>query len=129
MMDEVRAPTGIPLDADVAAVQAHIGRFNEDEGLRPVTARVVVAAPVAHPVDVAIEALEPDTPELRNAIAASLAQMLLEEAEPGGSIFLSQWSGAIGFTPGVRRFVLVSPAAQVDVGRGEIAALAGVSYS
>jgi uncharacterized phage protein gp47/JayE len=127
MMDEVRANgpagNGIPLEADAALVWAHI------DTVRPVTARVLVFAPVPYPVDVAIAALEPDTPELRDMIAAGLAQMLLQEAEPGGSIFISQWSSAIAFTPSVRRFVLVSPAAQVDVQPGEIVALGGVSYS
>jgi uncharacterized phage protein gp47/JayE len=61
-------------------------------------------------------------------IAEGLLQMLLQEGEPGGSIFLSQWSAAIAFTPGVRRFVLASPAAQVDVEAGEIVALGEVAY-
>ena len=127
MMDEVRANgpdgNGIPLEADAALVWAHI------DAVRPVTARVLVFPPVPYPVDVAIAALEPDTPEIRDMIAAGLAQMLLQEAEPGGSIFISQWSSAIAFTPSVRRFVLVSPAAQVDVQPGEIVALGTVSYT
>jgi uncharacterized phage protein gp47/JayE len=123
MMDEVRAPVGIPLDGDVQLVATHI-----DE-VRPVTAVVYVTAPVAYPVDIEITALDPDTPEIRAAIAEGLEQMLLQEAEPGGSIYLSQWHGAIAFTPGVRRFVLNAPEQQVDVGPGEIVTLGEIDYA
>jgi uncharacterized phage protein gp47/JayE len=126
MMDEVRANNpagaGIPTEADVVLVAAHI------DPVRPVTARILVYPPIAYPVDVTIAGLEPDTPEIRDMIAEGLAQMLLQETEPGGSIYLSQWSAAIAFTPGVRRFVLVAPAAQVDVEVGEIVALGEVHY-
>lgn len=126
MMDEVRADNpdgaGIPTTADAALVWAHIDK------LRPVTARVLVFAPVAVPVDVTIAALDPDTPEIRDMIALGLAQMLLQEAEPGGAIYRDQWSAAISFTPGVRRFVLVSPTDRIDVAVGEIIALGEVHY-
>ena len=100
MMDDVRAPTGIPTQADVDIVAAYI------DPRRPVTADVTVVAPVAHPVAVAISQLQPDTPEIRDAIFASLTQMLLDEASPGTPIYLSQWSTAIGITAGVERFVM-----------------------
>jgi uncharacterized phage protein gp47/JayE len=126
MMDDVRANNpagaGIPTEADVVLVAAHI------DPVRPVTARILVYPPIAYPVDVTIAGIEPDTPEIRDMIAEGLAQMLLQETEPGGSIYLSQWSAAIAFTPGVRRFVLVAPAAQVDVEVGEIVALGEVHY-
>jgi len=122
MMDEVRAPPGIPTPADVALVAAHI------DPVRPVTARVLVFAPVEIPVDVIIAELDPDTPEIRSLIYDGLYHMLLEEAEPGGSIFRDQWSAAISFTPGVRRFVLVSPADRIDVQIGEIVGLGEVTY-
>ena len=80
MMDDVRAPTGIPLPADVAIVAAYI------DPRRPVTADVTVVAPIAHPVAVAISQLQPDTPEIRDAIFASLTQMLLDEASPGSGL-------------------------------------------
>jgi uncharacterized phage protein gp47/JayE len=123
MMDQVRAPTGIPLPADVQRVAEHI------DPVRPVTAKVQIFAPVPYPVHVAIRDLQPDTPVIRNAIAANLMQMLLEEGEPGGAIYLSQWSTAIGMTPQVRHFILEQPAVQVAPGVGEIALLDGVSYS
>ena len=123
MMDDVRAPTGIPLPADVAIVAAYI------DPRRPVTADVHVVAPIALPIPVAISQLQPDTPEIRDAIFASLTQMLLDEAEPGQPIYLSQWSTAIGITAGVERFVMDEPSVQTNPAPGEIVMLAGVSYS
>jgi uncharacterized phage protein gp47/JayE len=122
MMDDVRAPTGIPLPADVEIVADYI------DLRRPVTAEVYVVAPVPLPVDVTITALEPDTPEIRDGIFANLTQMLLNEAEPGQPIYLSQWSTAIGITAGVERFVLTAPTTQSDAPPGEIILLGTVSY-
>lgn len=123
MMDDVRAPTGIPLPADVANVAAYI------DPRRPVTADVNVVAPVALPIQVAISQLQPDTPEIRDAIFASLTQMLLDEASPGQPIYLSQWSTAIGITAGVERFVMTAPSVQTNPAPGEIVMLAGITYS
>jgi len=124
MMDDVRADSdGIPTPADVQIVQDYI------DVRRPVTAQVFVAAPIPLPVSVVISALEPDTPAIREDIEANLQQMLLEEAEPGVPIYLSQWSTAIGMTAGVDRFVMDQPAAQTTPAVGEIVVLGGVSYA
>jgi uncharacterized phage protein gp47/JayE len=125
MMDEVRAPTGIPEPADVIRVFDYI----DSPERRPVTAHVTVVAPVPHPVQVAIRELQPDTPAIRDAIQEHLKEMLLNAAEPGKPIYLSQWSTAIGITSGVRHFIMDEPAVQTTPGPGEIAMLAGVSYS
>jgi uncharacterized phage protein gp47/JayE len=123
MMDEVRAPTGIPEAADVERVAQHI------DPVRPVTAAVTVVAPVPYPVHVAIRELAPDTPAIRDAILDHLKEMLLDAAEPGKPIYLSQWSTAIGMTSGVRHFIMDEPASQTTPGPGEIAMLDRVSYS
>jgi uncharacterized phage protein gp47/JayE len=123
MMDDVRAPTGIPTQADVDIVAAYI------DPRRPVTADVHVVAPIPLVTDVAISQLQPDTPEIRDAIFDSLTQMLLNEASPGQPIYLSQWSTAIGITAGVERFVMDQPAVQTNPAPGEIVILGTVSYS
>jgi uncharacterized phage protein gp47/JayE len=124
MMDDVRADRGgIPEEADVQLVAEYI------DPLRPVTADVFVVAPIPFPVQVVIRDLEPDTPAIRQAIQANLAQMLLDEAEPGESIYLSQWSTAIGIASGVRHFVLDEPAEQTNPGLGEIATLESVTFT
>jgi len=123
MMDGVRPPDGIPTPADVQRVWEHI------EPLRPVTAKVSVAAPVPYPVPVHIRGLQPDTPAIRTAIETSLRQMILNEAEPGGTLYLSQWMTAIGQTPEVRSFNLDAPTANTVVSVGQIVTLGAISYS
>lgn len=123
MMDDVRPPDGIPTPADVQRVWEHI------EPLRPVTAKVTVAAPVALPINVRINGLIPDTPAIRAEIETSLRHMLLEEAEPGRTIYLSQWMTAIGTVPGVRAFNLDNPNTNTVVAAGYIVTLGTVSYS
>jgi uncharacterized phage protein gp47/JayE len=123
MMDEVRAPTGIPLPVDVQAVYEHI------EAVRPVTAKLAVLAPVPIPVPVHIRDLSPDTPAIRAAIETNLRQLFLKDAEPGGSLYLSQFSTAIGVTPEVRHFILDQPSVQPEPEKGEILILGGITYS
>jgi uncharacterized phage protein gp47/JayE len=124
MMDDVRADQdGIPTPADVAIVADYI------DPRRPVTAKVFVAAPIPYPVVVTISDLQPDTPAIRTDIEANLRQMLLEEAEPGGTIYLSQWTTAIGITAGVERFVLDAPTGETDPGLGKIVILDSVTYA
>jgi uncharacterized phage protein gp47/JayE len=123
MMDDVRAPTGIPLPVDLQAIADHI------EPVRPVTAKVYVYAPVPVEVPVHIRDLAPDTPAIREAIAGNLGAMFLEAAEPGGTIYLSQFSTAIGLTPEVRYFILDEPAVQPEPQRGEILILGPITYS
>lgn len=123
MMDQVRAPTGIPTPADVALVRQHI------DPLRPVTAKVTVAAPIPVTVNVQIRGLQPDAPSIRANIETSLRSMLLSEAEPGHTIFLSQWFTAIGMTPEVHAFTLDQPGTDTVVGPSQIPILGTVTYS
>lgn len=124
MMDGVRAADqGIPQPADVAAVAAHV------DPLRPVTADVTVVAPVAVPMDVVIDGLDPDTPEVRAAIAAELADLVARDAEPGGTLARSKVWEAVAQAAGERRHVLTAPAADVVRGTGEIAVLGDITYT
>jgi uncharacterized phage protein gp47/JayE len=123
MMDVVRAAeAGIPQPEDVAAVSAAV------EALRPVTADVTVAAPVPAPLDVTIQGLEPDTPEVRAAIVAELADMVARTAEPGGTIPISRIWEAVSLATGERRHVIVAPAADIVHATGRIAVLGEVSH-
>jgi len=123
MMDEVRAPTGIPTPPDVQLVAEHI------DAVRPVTAKVTVAAPIAYPVAVHIRNLALDTPAVREGIEHNLRQLILEEAEPGKPIYLSQWNTAIGLTAQVQHFILDQPATMPTPLPGQIITFGGVTYS
>lgn len=109
MMDDVRAATqGIPTSGDVALVADHI------DPLRPVTAVVTVKAPIPTALNITINVLSADTPEIRTKITNELTDMLRREAEPGGWIYVSQITSAIQAVPGVAFFNVASPTAPVQ---------------
>jgi uncharacterized phage protein gp47/JayE len=88
--------------------------------LQPVTALVVVAAPVPLPIDVTLASLDPGTPEIEAAIIESLEDMFLTTSEVGGSIFPSQLYDAILQTPGVNRFTMTLPDAMIVAPSGQL---------
>lgn len=123
VMDEARAAYGgLPQAEDVARVAAWI------EERRPVTADVLVLAPIAAPLDVTIAGLSPSTPEVRSAVEASLADMLAREGQPGGTIALSLVWEAVATASGERRHRIVSPADDVQFGQGALPVLGQVTY-
>jgi uncharacterized phage protein gp47/JayE len=138
MMDDVRAADlGIPTNGDCEFV------WNYLSGARPVTADIgpdealelpgqpvptpwgwgYVFPPWPKPQPVTIATLNPDTPEVRAAIAAGLADMMRHETSPGETLQLRQYYLAIGSSPGVRQYRLIEPAADVTSLAGEIITL------
>lgn len=118
-------PAGpIPGAAKVTEVQEYI----DDEDRRPVTAVVTVFAPTAVDIDPEIS-ITPDSAEIRAAVEASLEDMLLANAEPGGTILLSKIREAISVAPGEEDHDLVSPVADVTTAAGQIATLGTITWS
>lgn len=118
----------IPEAGDVAAVQAAI----DEQRLIRVDDSVAVA-PIAHPVDITIDNLSTDTPEIRAAIEAAISAMFLARCRPGisGNIFtisLSWISEAISTVSGEDRHELVAPAADIVLSGGEFPTLGTVTY-
>ena len=147
MMDDVRAAgvrgPGIPDDADCNIVWDHL------EVVRPVTADIgpdrpldlpppappgtpwgwgYVFPPIPLAAAITIQALDPDTPEIRAAIDAELAAMFRYETAPGEPLFREDYVMAIGRAPGVDRFRLIDPPADVVPLPGEIPVIGLVSY-
>jgi len=112
---------GIPLAADVATVQAYL------EAQRPVTAEVFAVAPVAKPLNPHI-VLTPDTTAVRAAVQAELADLLLREAKPAGTILLSHIGEAVSIATGETDHVLLSPTADFGCGTGEMATLGTINW-
>ena len=112
-----------PATGDQLAVADHIWP------LRPVTALVYVAAPVALNVNVALSALDPATVEIETAITASLKDMFLAVGEVGGSVYPSQLYDAINATPGVNHFVMTAPAAVVTAAAGQLPVMGTLTVS
>lgn len=76
---------------------------------QPVTALVYVVAPLPYPINVTLLALEPNTLDIRTAIAASIDDMFAIEGEPGGEIYPSQIYDAILAVPGIVHFTMTAP--------------------
>jgi uncharacterized phage protein gp47/JayE len=112
----------IPDTAEVAAVQAYI-----DER-RPVTAMVGVVAPVAAPLNFTILPT-PNTAAVKAAIEAELADLLLREAEPGGTILLSHIRAAISTAAGETNYTMTAPSADVTHTTGQIATMGTLTWA
>lgn len=122
MMDDVRAPTGIPQPADVALVRDHIA------ARRPVTALVQVAAPVAVPLNVTISGLEPDTIAVQEAIRVEIADFVFRESAPGGTLKWSRLHEAISLAAGELDHSLDIPASNVTVLNTQISVMGTVTF-
>lgn len=119
-------PTFIPDAAEVQAVQDFV------DALRPVTAMLTVYAPTAVSVDMTIK-LSPNTASVQAAVQTELADLFRREAgvgdgAGGGSVLLSHIREAISIAAGENDHVLVTPAADVAVGAGEIATLGALTF-
>lgn len=111
----------IPNAAKVAEVQAYI------DARRPEPATVLVFAPALLAIDFTVE-VTPDTTEVRDAVAASLAELLEREGEPASTIPLSHVREAISLAPGETDHQLTVPAADLVIGAGQIPAVGTITW-
>lgn len=109
--EETRGPTAT---GDQLAVAEHIWP------VQPVTALVWAMAPVAAPIDVTLLALDPNTEDMQAAIVASISDMFLAKAAPGGTIYPSDFYEAILITPGINHFTMSEPALPVTAAAGAL---------
>lgn len=112
----------IPSVTKVEEVQAHL------DAVRPVTAEVVVFAPVAHPITFEFAGLSPDTPAIRSGIKASVADLFLLEARPGGSLPLAWIRAAISEGRPTLDYELMSPAASIVAAQGHLPVITGWNW-
>jgi uncharacterized phage protein gp47/JayE len=86
----------------------------------PVTSLVYVAAPVPFPVDITLEALDPDTEEMRNSISAALNDAFLIIGEVGGVVWPSDLYEAVLEVPGINHFVMIVPSDALQAPAGAL---------
>lgn len=130
-------PNGIPDAAAVAAVRDYL------ETVQPASAVVFVAAPVAHPINISIDNLVPDTAVTRNAIADELRAAFLrlgrvsgQDTPHGGMPYLAtpatfslSWVyQAIANAAGVESFDLALPTTDTVLQVGETATLGTITF-
>jgi uncharacterized phage protein gp47/JayE len=147
MIDDQGHTSGIPVGTngvsqyeprDSAAVGDQLLVADHILPLRPVTALVYAAAPIATPLNLTIAEVPVDT-TIRNGITAALKGFLLREASPGGAtladltnggtVRLSHLEAAIAAVPGLDHFVLTAPSADITVATGHINTPGTISYT
>lgn len=123
----------IPDSAKIDEVQAIF------DNTAPVTADVVVFAPVPKDLDIEI-ALKPNTVDVQNAVLAELEDLILRDAQVGGSykqvgenydgkILLSRITEAISIAAGEEDHEVTSPTTDFLVNTGELAVLGTVTFT
>lgn len=113
--------TLIPDAAEVAAVQTYM------DAKRPVTADLIVVAPVAVPQDFTIQ-LVPDNAATRAKVEAELLDLYRREAEPGGTMLLTHQREAISIAEGETDHVLIFPTASQTHSIGQLPVLGTITW-
>lgn len=111
----------IPLAGDIELVEAYL-----DER-RPVTADLIVVAPIPRPIDFTVRAL-PNTPEVNAAVEEELRDLLRREAEPGGTLLISHVREAISLAAGEFDHETVVPNADIVNPTGEMPVFGSVTF-
>lgn len=111
----------IPDAGEVAVMQAYL------DTKVPAYATVTAHAPTAAALALTVE-ITPDTAALQAVVEAELADLLLREGEPGGTILLSAIRTAIGNAPGITDYVLTVPAADVTHTTNQLPTLGTVTF-
>jgi uncharacterized phage protein gp47/JayE len=120
VMDDQES-TIIPDSDKVEDVQAYI------DDRAPITADVQVLAPTAVGLDFTIE-LTPDDSDTRDAVEASVGELVARTAEPGSTVLLSQLNEAISLATGETDHVMTVPAADVTHTANQIAVLGTITW-
>ena len=121
----------LPTPGEIGQAQAYL----DDPLRRPVTARVFVVGLLPMPVPLLIAGLSPDRPETREAIAAEVAAVFADRAEPGKPtqgpfVFSRSWlDEAVSRATGEDRHRLPSPADDLVFGAGEYPVPGVISYT
>ena len=114
---------GIPDAATVTTVDTYI------QARRPVTAAVTVSAPTPAVLNFSINNLTPMTSAVQDAVEAEIADLILRESQPGGTILISHIREAISTAAGETDHVLTSPNANVTVQAAQITTLGTFTYT
>ncbi|MEZ5709736.1 MAG: baseplate J/gp47 family protein [Blastomonas sp.] len=111
----------LPLEGDLEAMEALL------DGLKPVTAELVVFAATPRPIDMTVR-LAPNDAGTQAAVLAELADMFTRDAVPGGTIYLSRIREAISLASGELYHDLDLPSMNVTAGPGEMPTLGTVTF-
>jgi uncharacterized phage protein gp47/JayE len=116
-------PDPLPQPADIAAMLAYL------QAMAPVTADLVVFAPIATPLDLTIGGLMPNDTPTRAAIEAEIDDLLFREAEPGALLLVSHIREAISQAAGEEDHTLINPVANIVHGPAELAVRGVITWA
>jgi uncharacterized phage protein gp47/JayE len=115
---------GIPLEADVDALQAYLDRPD----IRPVCSEVHVVAPLPLAVEYQISGLNPGSASTRAAVEAELRDLHRREGVPGQKLLISHIRAAISLAAGEVDHVLAAPDADIEPEVGEVPIFGGIEW-
>lgn len=111
----------IPGGTKVTEVQTFI------DSVRPVTANATVFAPIADVTPFTVH-INPDTTALRAAVTAELADLLVRETEPGGTLLFSHIQQAVQNGVGDGDQSVTIPSANVVASAGHLQTMGTVTF-
>lgn len=99
---------------------------------QPVTAMTYVCSPIANPIPFTLTGLTGASTATRAAIAAAIAEVLMEQGAPltdGSEVDLSDVGSAISAIAGTKGFVITSPVANITNTLGHLPTLGVITYA
>lgn len=114
-----------PITPDLAERNEVLDYINE---YAPVTADVSVIELTAVAVDITLTSLTPNTAAVQAAIEDAVADYLLREAEPNGTLYLSAINEAISSASGETDHVMSVPAADLIYTIGQMPVLGTITF-
>lgn len=115
---------GIPQAGDVTIVTNYLNQSD----IKPITMQVTALAPTAVPLNFDIQ-IDPYTPEVEEAIEASLLDFIRNESSVGGTLWLSRINEAISISDGEFNHILVAPVANEVVTKTQISTAGTFAFS
>ncbi len=115
---------GIPLEADVTALQAYYDR----DDIAPIQSQVYVVAPLPQPIIFQIGSLEPATLAVKAAIEAGLRDLIRTEAAPYRDLLLTHVQQAISLAAGEHDHTLIFPADNLTPDPGKLFTFGGIEW-
>lgn len=116
-----------PGPAAITAMQSHLAQYT------PAGAALYVLAPTLKPVALTVQEQPAGDPQVRQAIADSVADLLYREGGPGSVVPLTHFAEAISSATGEYTHRLIAPVADVQVAQAapliEIAVLGTVTWA
>lgn len=126
LMDDTY-PAGIPQAADVLSVQSYM------DSVAPITAKVIVQAPIADCIDIVVKGLNPDTQAVRKSVGAELQSMFRNMVEPSlpdaqFTLYGSWIWQAVGNATGEKSHTIIAPAGDLTFVPGTIPCLRSINF-